>query len=152
MAKKKAATKKTTRKKAAKKKASKATGKKAVKKKSPKKKATKKAPGKKAAKKKTTGKKKTSKKATPKKAVKKTSGSSAALTADQQKKIRKLLKSKTAANVTLALISFGAVSASTGSTRCVTPMGKNTIDGLSMSNSRCPLRRMRTLPDSSKCS
>ena len=64
--------------------------------------ATKKTTRKKAAVKKA-AKKKTSKKATPKKAVKKTSGSSAALTADQQKKVRKLLKSKDAGNVKLAI-------------------------------------------------
>ncbi|MDB4671331.1 hypothetical protein OAF34_04270 [Pirellulaceae bacterium] len=64
--------------------------------------ATKKTTRKKAAVKKA-AKKKTSKKATPKKATKKTSGSSAALTADQQKKVRKLLKSKDAGNIKLAI-------------------------------------------------
>ncbi|MEO2047813.1 MAG: hypothetical protein ABGX16_14720, partial [Pirellulales bacterium] len=62
---------------------------------------------KKAATKKTTrkkaAKKKVAVKKTSKKATKKTSGSSASLTADQQKKVRKLLKSKDAGNVKLAI-------------------------------------------------
>jgi hypothetical protein len=58
---------------------------------------------KKAATKKTTSKKAAKKKVAVKKAVKNPSGSSSALTADQQKKVRKLLKSKDAGNVKLAI-------------------------------------------------
>ena len=106
MAKKKAATKKkATRKKAVKKKSTKKkfTKKKITKKKFTKKKFTKKKSTKKKSTKKKASKKKAAVKKASKKAVKKPSGSSSALTAEQQKKVRKLLRSKDAGNVKLAI-------------------------------------------------
>ena len=75
--------------------------------------AKKKAASKKTTRKKAAVKKKATKQAASKKAVKNPSGSSAALTAEQQKKVRKLLKSKDAGNVKLAISLLKSTAATT---------------------------------------